>query len=436
MKRVVGEFNRGEKDSEENKVDVRVGDTAESLSDEEREKGKNKVEKSDEIQTLDKGKKRRGSRSTWKDDNKDSEKLVGQITVENEVDRTKQTLEKEDKLDDQNQKEVITSEAEEFPEHHDEKDKNKTETVKAVHNQITIDFNNSESTTSQNKQTLIDQVTISGLELKSVKKDKKKEKDGETGHETKKKKKSDGKIGMDNTESIVNTEYPTENHVNNKLESFKDYQQIITESFQKPQRRESKAKKHGKDTKKNRSVADTTSTTTTTTTTGNDEDLAKDYIKNKEENEPKTQMNLVGVEIGKNNQEVLDTMQTTDALQNEAENREQQWKEEKKKKREKSKNVDKENEDNYVSTTRQSIVGEQDPNKIELIKDQKQVEKRKKYRKSITEVDKNDVRCEPLKAEEKYMETNTMVDDQSEEKKIKEEYKGMELKSDKFEILT
>uniref|UniRef100_A0A095C6Z9 Calcium/calmodulin-dependent protein kinase type 1G n=1 Tax=Schistosoma haematobium TaxID=6185 RepID=A0A095C6Z9_SCHHA len=426
MKRVVGEFNRGEKDSEENKVDVRVGDTAESLTDEKREKGKNKVEKSDEIQTLDKGKRRRGSRSTWKDDNKDSEKLVGQITVENEVDRTKQTLEKEDRLDDQNQKEVITSEAEEFPEHHDEKDKNKTETVKAVHNQITIDFNNSEST-SQNKQTLIDQVTNSGLELKSVKKDKKKEKDGETGHETKEKKKSDGKIGMDNTESIVSTEYPTENHVNNKPESFKDYQQINTESFQKPQRRESKAKKHGKDTKKNRSVADTTSTTTTTT--GNDEDLAKDYIKNKEENEPKTQMNLVGVEIGKNNQEVLDTMPTTDALQNEAENREKQWKEEKKKKREKSKNVDKENEDNYVSTRRQSIVGEQDPNKIELIEDQKQVEKRKKHRKSITEVDKNDVQCEPLKAEEKYMETNTMDDDQS-EKKIKEEYKGMELKSD------
>ncbi|CAH8612672.1 unnamed protein product [Schistosoma intercalatum] len=425
MKRVVGEFNRGEKDSEENKVDVRVGDTAESLSDEKREKGKNKVEKSDEIQTLDKGKKRRGSRSTWKDDNKDGEKLVGQIKVENEVDRTKQTLEKEDKLDDQNQKEVITSEAVEFPEHHDEKDKNKTKTVKAVHNQITIDFNNSESTTSQNKQTLIDQVTISGLELKSVKKDKKKEKDGETGHETKKKKKSDGKIGMDNTESIVSTEYPTENHGNNKPESFKDYQQINTESFQKPERRESKAKKHGKDTKKNRSVADTTSTTTT----GNDEDLAKDYIKNKEENEPKTQMNLVGVEIGKNNQEVLDTMPTTDALENEAENREKQWKEEKKKKREKSKNVDKENEDNYVSTRMQSIVSEQDPNKIELIEDQKQVEKRKKHRKTITEVDKNDVQCEPLKAEEKYMETNTMNDDQSEEKKIKE-YKGMELKFD------
>ncbi|VDO57078.1 unnamed protein product [Schistosoma margrebowiei] len=427
MKRAGGEFNRGEKDSEENKVDVRVGDIAESLNDEKREKGRNKVEKSDEIQTLDKGKKRRGSRLTCKDDNKNSEKLVGQIKVENQVDKTKQTLEKENKLDDQNQKEVINSGADEFLEHHDEKDKSKIETAKAVHNKITIDFNNSEST-SQNKQTLIDQVTISELELKSIKKDGKREKDGETGHETEKKKKSDGKIGMDNTESIVSTEYPAENHINNKPESFEDYQQINTESVQKPQRRESTAKKHGKDTKKNRSVADTASTTTTT---GNNEDLTKDYIKNKEENETEAQINLIGVEIGENNQEVLGTMPTTDASQNEAENRERQWKEEKKKKREKSKNVD-----NCVSTRMQSIVGEQDPNKIELIEDQKQVEKRKKHRKSITEVDKNDIQCESLKAEEKYMETNSIDDDQSEEKKIREECKGLKLNnSEKQDIL-
>uniref|UniRef100_A0A3Q0KQ72 Serine/threonine kinase n=1 Tax=Schistosoma mansoni TaxID=6183 RepID=A0A3Q0KQ72_SCHMA len=414
--RTVGEVSRGEKDSEENEAVVRSSETFEPPSDDKQGKRKKKVTKSEEKQSEEKGKKRRGSKSSPKDDDKNIEKLVDQIKVENEMNKTKQTLKKENKLDGQYQKEGNKSEADEFLEHNGEKEKNEIETVKVVDNQFTIDVNNSESTESQNKQNLIDQETNSELELKSVKKAKKKERNDETGQETSKQTKDDEKIGIDKTESIVSTEYSTENQVNNKPESFEDYQQIITESVQKPQRRESKTKKHGKDTKKNRSVTDTT-------TTGNDEDLTKDYIKNKQKNEPKTQMNLVEVEIGKNSQEVLDTISTTDALQNEAESKEKQRKEEKKKKREKSKNVDWENDDNYVSTRRQSMVGEQDSNKTELIEDQKQVEKRKKHRESTTEVDKNDVEFESLKGEEKYMETNAMNDDQSKEEKTKEQHK-------------
>ncbi|CAH8288409.1 unnamed protein product [Schistosoma rodhaini] len=397
----VGEVSRGEKDSEENEAVVRSSETSEPPSDDKQGKRKKKVTKSEEKQSEEKGKKRRGSKSSPKDDDKNIEKLVDQIKVENEMNKTKQRLKKEKKLDDQYQKEGNKSEADEFLEHNGEKEKNEIETVKVVDNQFTIDVNNSESTESQNKQNLIDQETNSELELKSVKKAKKKERNDETGQETSKQTKDDEKIGIDKIESIVSTEYSTENQVNNKPESFEDFQQIITESVQKPQRRESKTKKHGKDTKKNRSVTDTT-------TTGNDEDLTKDYIKNKQKNEPKTQMNLVEVEIGKTN---------------EAESKEKQRKEEKKKKREKSKNVDWENDDIYVSTRRQSMVGEQDSNKTELIEDQKQVEKRKKHRESTTEVDKNDVEFESLKGEEKYMETNAMNDDQSKEEKPKEQHK-------------
>ncbi|CAH8288345.1 unnamed protein product [Schistosoma rodhaini] len=253
----VGEVSRGEKDSEENEAVVRSSETSEPPSDDKQGKRKKKVTKSEEKQSEEKGKKRRGSKSSPKDDDKNIEKLVDQIKVENEMNKTKQRLKKEKKLDDQYQKEGNKSEADEFLEHNGEKEKNEIETVKVVDNQFTIDVNNSESTESQNKQNLIDQETN--------------KRNDETGQETSKQTKDDEKIGIDKIESIVSTEYSTENQVNNKPESFEDFQQIITESVQKPQRRESKTKKHGKDTKKNRSVTDTT-------TTGNDEDLTKDYI--------------------------------------------------------------------------------------------------------------------------------------------------------------
>ncbi|CAH8594792.1 unnamed protein product [Schistosoma turkestanicum] len=341
-----------------------------SLHKEKKKKEDKTTEKSKEKQTLEKGKKRKGSHSALKDGKTNSEQLVDENKVTTEVDEVKETPKMENKLDDHDRIESIKVETEEFLGQNNEKDKNETELVKAIHDQSTTLINKSESKIPSEKSldtpALIDQETVSDSVPKLVEKDKTEEKYGETGHEFKKKKSHDKDVEMDKLKSSV----ITENQQDNKL----DDQQINTESVQKLKRRESKTKKREKDIEKTKSM--------TSATTENDESLAKDNIEN--EWQDKSAM-----------QEVFDTMPTTETLPIDAEIMEKQRKEEKKKKREKSKKAPEENEP-------------------------------KEHRKSVTKVDKNDADIESFKAKETYGETETMDDDVREESAIKEEHRGLE----------